>query len=73
MKSHDTSLLHLALLTQHNVFKFLVLWHVSALHSSSWLSGLPPCGWTTFCLSVDPEDGQLGGFHLSALVNGVLL
>lgn len=69
MQSHDTSLPHLALLTQHSV----LVQRMSALHSSSWLSGLPPCGWTTFCLSVNPEDGRLGGFHLSALVNGVLL
>lgn len=38
----------------------------------SWLSGSQL--WMDHILSVhNPEDGRLGGFHLSALVNGVLL
>ena len=41
-------------LFQHNIHDSSTSYHVSRLHSFSWLNNIPLCGWTTFSLFIHP-------------------
>ena len=56
-------LLHLLLLLSIMCLRCICIVAVSELHSFSWLSHIPLCGWTPLCVSVllSLVDGHLGG------------